>query len=167
VPEHGTLLNTLKEPLGKIIQEQDLLQEISDDDVCIVIGDESAYTLYRLGFKLKLAIIDYQTQRKARPELKVHLSKIGDKVIKVDNPQGMITGALWTAVKNALEDDSNVRIEINGEEDLATIPCVALAPLNTVIIYGMPEKGLVVARVDEHSKELVKKAIEMMETVQE
>jgi uncharacterized protein (UPF0218 family) len=79
----------------------------------------------------------------------------------------MITDELWTAVQTALEDESSVRIEVNGEEDLATIPCVTLAPLNTVIIYGMPEQGLVVARVDEDNKNLVKKALEMMEIVQE
>jgi uncharacterized protein (UPF0218 family) len=131
-----------------------------------VIGDESAYTLYIKGFKIKLAIIDYQTQRQARPDLKKHLTQIGDKVIKVNNPQGMITEELWAAVKVALADDLDVRIEVNGEEDLATIPCVALAPLNTVIIYGMPGQGLVVARVDEHSKELVKKALKKMIIVQ-
>ncbi len=165
VPEHGSLLNTLKEPLGKIIQEQDLSAEISQDDLCIVIGDESAYTLYKKGFKLKLAIIDYKTQRETRLDLKDYLTKIGDKVIKVDNPQGMITEELWEAVEAALESDTEVRIEVNGEEDLATIPCVILAPIGTVIVYGMPNQGLVVARVDEKRKELAQKALAKMEKI--
>ena len=98
-------------------------------------------------------------------DLKDQITKIGNKVIKISNPAATITQALWDAVESAVNDKGSVRIEVNGEEDLATIPCVILAPIGTVIVYGMPNQGLVVARVDEKRKELAQKALAKMEKV--
>ena len=161
------MLNTLKEPLGNIIQEQQLAKEILQTDTCIAVGDESAITLFKYGFNLKIAIVDYKTQRQTRDDLKDQVSRIGDKIIKVTNPAATITQSLWDAVETALEGEETVRIEIDGEEDLATIPCVILAPIGTVIVYGMPNQGLVVARVDEQRKELAQKALEKMDKIQD
>lgn len=165
LPENGILLDTLKEPLGKILQEQQLGSVIKKDDVCIAVGDESAVTLHKYNFNLKLAIVDYKTQREMRMDLKEQIAQIGDKVVRVENPAAMITEALWDAIENALNGEADVRIEVEGEEDLATIPCVALAPINTIIVYGMPDQGLVVARIDDETKQLVQKALEQMEKI--
>jgi uncharacterized protein (UPF0218 family) len=165
IPQDEKLISTLKEPLGNIIQEQNLANEIRKTDTCIAVGDESAITLFKYGFNLKIAIVDYKTQRKTSDELKDQVSKIGNKVIKISNPAATITQALWDAVESAITGEDNVRIEIDGEEDLATIPCVILAPIGTVIVYGMPNQGLVVARVDEKRKELAQKALAKMEKI--
>ncbi len=167
LPQDKTLLETLKEPLGKIIQEPELAIEIKKDDVCIAIGDESSLTLFKYGYNLKIAIVDYKTQRKDISDLRAQISKIGDKVVRITNPPAMITQDLWDAVRDALNDEANVRIEIDGEEDLATIPCVALAPINTIIVYGMPEQGLVVARINDEKKQLVQNVLEKMQVVSE
>jgi len=34
-----------------------------------------------------------------------------------------------------------------GEEDLAALLAIAMAPISSVIIYGLPDKGAVVVRV--------------------
>lgn len=165
IPQDEKLISTLKEPLGNIIQEQNLANEIRKTDICIAVGDESTVTLFKYGFNIKLAIVDYKTQRKTRIDLKDQIAKIGDKVIRIKNPAATITQALWDAVESAMSEKGSVRIEIDGEEDLATIPCVVLAPLGTVIVYGMPNQGLVVARVDEQRKELAQKALAKMEKI--
>ena len=165
MPDDESLRRKLQEPLGKIIQEPELGDEITRDDICIAVGDESAVTLFKHGFRLKLAIVDYKTQRKACPDLKSQIQKIGVKVIKVVNPPGLITEELWDAISNAFEDPVNVRVEVEGEEDLATIPSVILAPVDCILVYGMPNQGLVVARIDEEKKIMVKNALEMMEMI--
>lgn len=34
-------------------------------------------------------------------------------------------------------------ILVSGEEDLAVIPCILLSPLETLVLYGQPDKGMV------------------------
>jgi uncharacterized protein (UPF0218 family) len=38
---------------------------------------------------------------------------------------------------------------VEGEEDLAALACVAMAPLGSCLVYGVPGKGMAVIRVDE------------------
>jgi uncharacterized protein (UPF0218 family) len=46
-----------------------------------------------------------------------------------------------------------VILKIIGEEDLAVLPLILAAPLDTIIYYGQPNKGLVKILVSEENKE--------------
>ena len=94
--------------------------------------------------------------------MKDQVSKICKKVIKVINPAETITNELWEAITKALEDKASVRIEVTGEEDLAFIPCMLLAPDNAVVIYGYPDRGMVIARVTPENRNAVSKALKLM-----
>ena len=50
-------------------------------------------------------------------------------------------------------------IKVSGEEDLAVLPAVLLAPLNSLVLYGQPRKGIVVIKVTEKKKKEIKKVI--------
>jgi hypothetical protein len=152
----------LREPLGKIISTSELKNELKDTDTCIVVGDESAITLHKNNYKIKIAIVDFKTQRRSDQKLISEVKKIGEKVLHVTNPPGTITEQLWSAITQSMNDPKSVRIEVTGEEDLAFIPCMILAPDDAVIIYGYPGRGLVLAWVNSENRRLAKKALELM-----
>jgi len=54
----------------------------------------------------------------------------------------------------------NEIIRVEGEEDLAVIPCILLSPIGTNIIYGWPGKGMKLIVTDESIR---KKAQYLME----
>ncbi len=165
LPEH--MRSRLREPLGKIVTEAELENELNYDMECIVVGDESAITLNKHNYKIKLAIVDFQTQRRKDAELRHEVQKIGEKIIKVTNPAGTITNELWEAIDQGLQESVPVRIEVTGEEDLAFIPCMLLAPADVVVVYGYPERGLVLARVTPANRKKVKAALELMTETKE
>jgi len=157
-----TLRSQLREPLGKIVTESELVKELNKNVTCIVVGDESAITLHKNNYNIKLAVVDFQTQRRHDQELREQVKKIGEKSIKVTNPAATITKELWTAIEQGLKETVSIRIEVDGEEDLAFIPCMLLAPEDTIVIYGYPNKGLVLAWVNAKNRQEAKKALELM-----
>ncbi len=58
--------------------------------------------------------------------------------------------------------DKHIQIVINGEEDLAALPAIAMAPISSVIIYGLPDKGAVVVRVTEDKKKEIQLLLNRM-----
>lgn len=157
----------LKESWGDLIAETKLVHQTKYAKEVIAVGDMTALTLNRYGIPIRLAVVDFKTKREDLAHLKAKISEIGDRIISVDNPAGMITTDLWDAVEEALrahEDKEacrgrgrgGVRIEVRGEEDLATIPCILLAPEGAVVVYGMPDKGLVVVKITSDKKRFVR-----------
>ena len=74
----------------------------------------------------------------------------------------MITAELVEAVKNAFEGDVHL-IRVDGEEDLATVVCMLLAPLGTNIVYGWPGKGMMLVTTDEDIRKEAEALMNMME----
>lgn len=156
------LRSELKEPLGPIIQDQDLPDHITGLDVA-VIGDVAALHVHRAGYRPRLTVVDFKTQRSDDIVPPDEVRLIGDECIRVVNPPAMITKDLWDAIETAYGMDGTVRIEVEGEEDLAFIPCVLVAPEGSKVIYGMPNRGMVVVTVDRKSRRRVRKAFERFE----
>ncbi len=145
---------------GELISTTDLLKKLTDEMV-ICVGDVVTDTLLSLGIEPDVAIVDYKTKR----EKKVfeRIKNYGDKVLKVRNPAGTITPELWVAVRNALTMNEKIRIDVDGEEDLAVIPVIYFAPLGATVIYGMPNTGLVLIKVSDEDKKKVNEIIREME----
>ena len=55
---------------------------------------------------------------------------------------------MWDAIEKAFNTDGTTRIVVDGEEDLATLPVVAMAPDNTKVLYGQPNEGIVIITVN-------------------
>jgi uncharacterized protein (UPF0218 family) len=73
--------------------------------------------------------------------------------ISVDNPAGVITEDLIDAVGNALKSDEHVRIFVRGEEDLAAVPAILMAPEGSAVLYGQPDEGVVLVKITSDKKE--------------
>ncbi len=56
-----------------------------------------------------------------------------------------------------------IRIFVLGEEDLAVMPAVVLAPLSSIVIYGQPSSGCVLIRVTREKKKEMRELLKQME----
>jgi uncharacterized protein (UPF0218 family) len=158
------LREELKRSIGRIVTDSNELKSLAKTKTLAVIGDIATLELYRNNIIPKIAVVDFRSMRKSSEKLKSEISKISCKIMKVRNPAGTITAQLWNSIKESYNDCKNIRIEIEGEEDLASLACIALAPENTVVLYGLPEKGLAVIEVTEKEKKLVTKVLNKMES---
>ena len=51
---------------------------------------------------------------------------------------------------------------INGEEDLLVIPVCLYAPENSVVMYGQPNEGLVIVKIDENIRKKTQLILDSM-----
>jgi len=152
----------MAEVVGTIVPE-DKIMELASSSMLLVVGDICALTLFRNGITPKVSIVDYRTQRGGEGDWRDELRTLGDRALSVVNPKATITRQLWEAVKRAIEGPDSVRIEVEGEEDLASLACISLAPLGATVIYGIPDVGMMSLIVDERIKLRVTKMLEKME----
>lgn len=138
-----------QQPFGPVLQTAQLTKSVSAPDLLVCVGDFVAKTALELGLQPKLLIVDFQTERHPIGDVhKALLASYGRTVLRVANPAATVTDALYGAVVQGLRLTGTVRIEVEGEEDLAGLPVFAEAPDGTVVLYGLPGRGVVVARLD-------------------
>jgi uncharacterized protein (UPF0218 family) len=160
------LRNLLKTPMGELVNEEKLIEILSNEDLIISIGDLVTYTILKNSIEPIFCVVDYKTRRGKFPLEFVELIKsFGDDVIEVENPQGCISDDLWNAIITAFDNNCigvRTRIEVDGEEDLASLAVIFLAPLDVTIIYGLPDKGVLVVRPTQENKDKIKEVLEKM-----
>ena len=152
----------LRKPLGPIWKNvEECLQLIKDAPLLITVGDVSSLEVAK--YKIPdIAIVDYQTNPLYKGKLE-GISNIGNRIIKINNPNNWITEELWKAIDDALKVNDNTRIEINGEEDLAVLVAITLAS-EGLVAYGMPRKGIVTVKINQNSKRKVENLLTKFET---
>ena len=159
------LRNLLKKPIGQLVDEKQLLKILKTEKHIVSIGDQVTYTIIKNNIKPLFCVVDYKTRRGKCPSDIVNLIKTyGEKKITVDNPAGCISDELWNSIENAYKkmDKSGLLIEVNGEEDLASLVAIYLAPRDVTVIYGLPDKGVLVVKSNNKYKEIVKQILDKM-----
>lgn len=157
----------LAKPFGRVVKNELILRKDILGSLHIVsVGDEVTRTLNRLGVDVNLTIVDFKINRKKQignlNDLGIHKN---GRVVNVDNPAGTINSKLTDAIKAFFDDNTKEKIIIvEGEEDLAVIPVILLAPLGTHVVYGQREKGAVIITVDEQIKVKVLKLVKKFKT---
>lgn len=148
------LRKTLQQPFGKILTCP-TKDSFKDFQKIIAVGDVTVQILHHLGLLPVLCVIDFVVERKKQQTSLKDLGFLGGEVhFHVINPPGSITPALWSAVENALlVKGNNALIVVDGEEDLAVLPLVLLAPVGYTICYGQPHKGMVIVPVTLSAKQ--------------
>ena len=101
-----------------------------------------------------LCIVDYKTKRDTKLSIdqKKEIDAIVSKSVTVQNPAGTITEELWNAIEDALNNENSTKIIVDGEEDLATLAVISLSKIGAKVIYGMPDRGMVVVDVNQQAK---------------
>jgi uncharacterized protein (UPF0218 family) len=122
--------------------------------IVYTVGDVVTYRLIQQGLRPEVAVIDGHTMRSPCDRSPVMYARC----ISVKNPPGTISDEMMDGLRQAVLHPP-VLILVEGEEDLAVIPLVMIAPDGSVILYGQPGEGVVVRVVDTGAKE---KAREML-----
>ena len=161
----------LKKPFGKLyLSIKDLkehLQKLKEENKLIIsIGDATTINLQREGITPDIGVIDNKIERKNS----IYKNEViyADFQLKAKNPPGTITTNLWDTIEKGFllieKPGQQVLIVVEGEEDLAVIPSVIMAPPGAVILYGQPGEGVVLCEVDK-MRNNAKKLIEKFEKV--
>ncbi len=127
----------LSQPLGPVLKT--VPTSLRESQCVVTVGDRTTLAVAESGCEPHLAIVDFKTHRHQQlsADERQALARIcADRVLRVRNPAGGITRGLWDAV-------ALTRIEVDGEEDLATLAVLALCPDDSQVLYGQPGEGLV------------------------
>ncbi len=155
-PHFRKLFGTLYEGTG-----DDTIRKLSGDlgspTKLISVGDVTTFHLLNSDIIPDILIVDDRTKRGPASDRVVSGTKYkGFREISVVNPAGVITGELIDAVGDALASDCRVRIFVRGEEDLAAVPAMLMAPEGSVVLYGQPDQGVVLVRITVSKKEEIR-----------
>jgi len=159
-----SLRKQLKIPLGillpnKQVTRDNIQKHILEKTFLITVGDATTEIMINLGIVPSLQIIDNQEKRKERKSLSI---KGINTTLSCKNPAGEITKESITIIKNSFGSKPPVRITVDGEEDLLVIPACIFAPSNAVVMYGQPNEGLVLVKIDTEIRDKAQKILDSM-----
>lgn len=148
----------LKSPFGELITNPSNWFKTNTgilNQPIITVGDGVTSYFLKQGIVPKISVIDLHIGRKKMFSTVKELGFTGqEKVIKVNNPAGYITPSLFQAAVNLFKTKNSepTVLLVNGEEDLAVLPLLLVAPLGYYIFYGQPGVGVVITEVSEITK---------------
>jgi len=155
---------SLKRPLGELFEDtKSAVEHIrrSRPTRLIAVGDVVTAELLGAGLKPDVAVVDFTVMRSpAVEDVRRAIDAYSVPEVRVRNPAGTITPELRDAIEGA---ESPVKIIVEGEEDLATLPAVLSAPEGSIVAYGQPEEGMVLIEVSRQMKEKFERLIELFE----
>jgi uncharacterized protein (UPF0218 family) len=129
----------------------------------VAVGDMAAFYLFQASVMPDLAIVDKKTKRMPAPDNVLHcLEHDSYQSIQVRNPPATLTKDLMNLIKESMGKEERIKLVVDGEEDLATLPAILYAPLGAVVVYGQPNEGSVMVKVTDEMKEHVKSLMDKM-----
>jgi len=142
-----SLRGELKGPMGPLFTDApDLLAAAGSP--LIAVGDVVTYHLLEAGRVPDVAVVDERTERSAvDPEVRDTIGGF-DRDVTVGNPPATLTAGLLSALREAIGRAGTTLIDVDGEEDLATLPALVLAPAGASVVYGQPGEGMVHVTAD-------------------
>jgi hypothetical protein len=146
--EHRKLF---KEPFGELHETlEEIIPQISGH-VIYAVGDVVTANLRKNRIKASIEVVDGQTMRSPCDII----APLG-KQVYVKNPAGSLTEELIHALDYAVANPP-VTIIVDGEEDLAVIPLALAAPEGAIILYGQPNEGVVLRKIDHEAQETARR----------
>jgi uncharacterized protein (UPF0218 family) len=156
------LRGELKDPMGEVYTDAEVLLAAAGAPI-VAVGDVVTYHLLEAGHTPAVALVDERTERSAvDPEISEGIAGF-DSVVAVENPAATLTAELLEALAAAIDAGGTTLIEVDGEEDLAALPAVLLAPAGASVVYGQPGEGMVLVTVDRPTRERVRDLLGRME----
>jgi uncharacterized protein (UPF0218 family) len=156
----------LKQPLGILLKgsfretTRKLNELVAEEKPLriIAVGDIVSKNLVKSGFSPVLLIVDNKSKRtKTKP-----IELTADRVSHVTNPNGTITEEAEVAIIEALNGNQQVKIIVDGEEDLLALVAIENAASGSYVVYGQPNEGIVVVKVTTSKKAEVTRILESM-----
>ncbi|MFB6086666.1 MAG: GTP-dependent dephospho-CoA kinase family protein [Halodesulfurarchaeum sp.] len=150
------------DPLGEIYESAEQVLSERGEPI-VTVGDVVLAHIGRAGVTPTLSVVDGRTER----------GPVGEDVLSdrpaaatehaVENPAGTITAELVEAIESGFEESEPARIVVAGEEDLAVLPTILLAPTGATVVYGQPGEGMVATRVNDDLRATVRSLLSRME----
>lgn len=155
-----SLRGAFKEPFGPVEPDAEVL--LSDvDGQLIAVGDIVTYHFLEAEREPDVAVVDEHTKREAVTD------EVREAVVRPDvtvaNPAGSLVEGLVRALANAIAGDDPTTVFVDGEEDLAVLPAVLLAPEGASVVYGQPDEGMVHVQVTADAKAEFRALVERMD----
>ncbi len=135
------------EPFGELYSTIEEIIPRLEDQIVYAVGDVVTHNLQKNGITPAIAVVDGFTMRSPCSLLPA----IRGECIRVKNPAGSLTDELVLALGHAITH-TPATIIVDGEEDLAVIPLVIAAPQGAIVLYGQPDRGVVLRVVDAGAK---------------
>ena len=157
----------LKEPFGQLIPgpEDDPSRAMSEVltltegafGPLIAVGDVTVRTLQDMGRPADIGLIDGRTKRQVWEGAEGIDPSQYDYVLECSSPPGRLTPSLLSSCQSAVsswnESEKSSLIIVDGEEDLAPLLLHPLAPIDSIVLYGQPGKGVVIRHCEEDAKQ--------------
>ena len=157
----------LKDPFGQLIpgpedEPSHAMSEVlalteGGHGPLIAVGDVTVRTLQDVGRPADIGLIDGCTKRRVWDGAEGIDRSLYDSVLECSSPAGRLTPSLLstceTAISSWRDGNKSSLIVVEGEEDLAPLLLHPLAPIDSVIIYGQPGKGVVIRWCGEDAKQ--------------
>jgi len=148
------LRKILKKPFGKVYKEPPCIS-----GKVVAIGDITTKTLLSKNIIPHLSIFDLKTRR----NIPVSIEHRFRRVFKVRNPPGCISDEAMEVIKYLSKvEEGNIALRVEGEEDLLALPVIKYFPYGTYVLYGQPDMGVVVLKIDEDLKKRVDRIFSLM-----
>lgn len=154
---------SLAQPLGPVLTTREAAEQARKARFLCTVGDVTTATMLGEDIRPRVMVVDNRTKRGSYPKQVRELVEPGTPIVQVHNPAARITEELWQACAAAVSSKQPTLIEVQGEEDLAVLPCVLLAPSGAVVAYGQPDQGIVMLTVDDAARERVRALLKQME----
>jgi uncharacterized protein (UPF0218 family) len=181
------LREAFKEPFGPVFTDAGaLLEAIEKPGPIVAVGDVVTYHLVEAGRRPDVAVLDGYTERTPVAEgIEAGTDTDAyDTHIRVENPAAVLTAGILDVLAAALANaraegvdraDEGVEpegggqggettvIDVNGEEDLVTVPAIVAAPESASVVYGQPGEGMVRVPVEEDIRRRARELLERMD----
>ena len=151
----------LAKPFGPIHDTEGAIQA-TRGAVLIAVGDVVTRTFLERDILPRVMIIDGVTKRTQVEDAAEKLPR-GVLRERVENPAGVLTEPLLAAMERAIERVEPTLIEVIGEEDLAALPAMMMAPDGAAICYGQPDEGVVVVMVTPEVRARAREIFQQLE----
>jgi len=159
-----TARDRLAAPFGEVFEDADMPKRVGGPRPFAAVGDITAINALRHKLSPKFIVVDYKTQRGPIGEDE-GVRAYGAAVTTAHCPAGHMTAGLYNAVLLAATSKGTTRIEVEGEEDLAVIPAIMHMEAGATVIYGLPNRGATLVKVDDESRRVAREFLESFEIV--
>ena len=165
----------LKEPFGTLFEgpenepsialENIFIEYDFTESLLVTVGDVTTKTALDMDVVPDIALIDGKTKRTDLPDSERIDIEAFERQMLVENPAGRLNPDLLHAIEECFFSEEKCVITVEGEEDLAPLFAHLCAPLETVILYGQPHKGVVAQTTTLASKERCARILGMFEVL--
>lgn len=156
-----SLKEELRKPLGKVFENVNkvikFIKLIKPTKI-ISIGDIISCHLIKNRIIPDMVIFDLKTRRgEVDEDVKKTFKKFFSN--KIVNQPGTISKEAFLTIKNCVEkiltEKEKQKVFVEGEEDLLALPVILFSPLNSLVLYGHWQLGVVGVVSDEKMKKKV------------